>query len=115
VFFPVIKRRVGLGTLIFGPKTVNFGDPHFSQAFFFGNPFIEERGTGLKKKRWTSEMLCNIETRGFDFMACAAQRGVIFGGVRPSKMVTKWSQGLKAEGQKNRRKSSLHEEAGSVL
>ena len=54
VFVPAIKRRVGLGTLIFGPKTVNFGDPHFSQAFFFRNPFIEERGAGLKKKRWTS-------------------------------------------------------------
>ena len=38
VFFPVIERRVGLGTLIFGPKTGNFGDPHFSQAFFLWKP-----------------------------------------------------------------------------
>lgn len=60
-------------------------------------------------------MLRNIETRVFDFMARAAQRRVIFGGVKPSKIVTKWSQSLKAEGQKNEKKSSLHKEAGSVL
>lgn len=60
-------------------------------------------------------MLRNIKTCGFDFMVCAALRGVIFGGVRPSKIVTKWSQVLKVEGQKNRKFSSLHEEAGSVL
>jgi hypothetical protein len=53
-FFPVNKRRVGLRTLIFGPKTVNFGDPHFSQAVFFGNPFMEKRGACLKEKRCTS-------------------------------------------------------------
>lgn len=60
-------------------------------------------------------MLCNIETRGFDFMACAGLRGVIFHGVRPSKIVTKWSQVLKVEGQKHRSFLSVHEEPGSVL
>jgi hypothetical protein len=60
-------------------------------------------------------MLCNTETPEFDFMACAALRGVIFKGVRPSKIVTKWSQVLKVEGQKNRKFLSVHEEAGSVL
>ena len=114
-FFQWLKGGSVWGPSFLDPKQGILATLTFHKPFFFGNPFIEERGTGLKKKRWTSEMLCNKETRGFDFMACAAQRRVLFGGDRPSKMVTKWSQGLKDEGQKNRKKSSLHEEAGSVL
>jgi hypothetical protein len=49
-FFPVIKRRVGLGTLIFGPKTVNFGDPHFSQAFFLWKPIHRREGYRPEKE-----------------------------------------------------------------